>query len=96
MPSDDILTWLYMTEPPCPSSGKMFSRSGRKAPPDWTMVMQGRRCCQANNCARTWRLVVMPNMVPPFTVGSLTINMQARPQTWPTPVMMVAPGGTPS
>ncbi len=96
MPSDDILTWLYMIEPACPSSGKMFSRSGRKPPPDWTIVMQGRRCCQANSWARVWRLVVMPNIVPPFTVASLTISMQARPQTWPTPVIIVAPGGTPS
>ena len=30
-------------------------------------------------------------IVPPFTVGSLTISMQWRPATRPTPVISVAP-----
>jgi hypothetical protein len=50
----------------------------------------------ANSWARVWRLVVMPNIVPPLTVASLTSSMHQRPQTFPTPVIMVAPGGTPS
>lgn len=49
-----------------------------------------------NSWARVCFFAVIPNSVPPLTVASLPMSMQLRPQTCPTPVIIVAPGGTPS
>jgi hypothetical protein len=58
------------------------------------MVMQGRRCCQANNCARTWRF--RRHAEQRATLDGGVVDDQhagAARVTMPTPVTMVAPGG---
>ena len=42
------------------------------------------------------RAIVQEHDLPPFTVASLAITMHGRPLISPMPVMMLAPGGTPS